>query len=63
MSESLRCALVDFLNLQGYALYPSARIDIIEEGCLDFYNPGADVQHVCLDMQDVFQFLLEYTVV
>jgi hypothetical protein len=64
MSESLRQALVEFLNLQGHAVYPTARITILEEGCLDFQNSKDDgVQHVCLDMHDLYQFLLEYSIV
>lgn len=63
MSEQLRQALVEFLNLQGYAVYPNASLAILEEGCLDFVNPGSSVQHTCPDMHELLQFLLEYTIV
>lgn len=67
MSESLRQALVDFLNQQGEAVYPTAAITL--EAAyggtqLAFLNTfDGDWVDTCPDPQDLAQFLLEYSIV
>lgn len=64
MNESLRQALVEFLNLQGYAVHPTASIDLDGLGCIDYLNGvGNSWEHACPDQHDLLQFLLEYTIV
>lgn len=67
MNESLRQALVEFLNLQGEAVYPAAGIllsstyDGLE---LSFRNvPNESWVDHYPHPQDLAQFLLEYTIV
>lgn len=66
MSESLRQAIVDFLNLQGEAVYPAAAIqfDTSSDLCIEWRNPGAKTwDWLYVNPQDLSEFLLEYTIV
>jgi hypothetical protein len=67
MSESLRQALVDFLNQHDEAVYPTAAIQFYLDGeglNIEFRNSvdGRWGGYV-VDPQDLAQFLLEYSIV
>ena len=66
MSEQLRQALVEFLNLQGEAVYPAAGVSLFsdEDGLNLVYSNSPDQRGYTLpEPQDLCQFLLEYTIV
>lgn len=67
MNESLRQALVEFLNLQGEAVYPTAEItlDNAYDGMrLSFLNGVGDSWvDTYPSPHDLAQFLLEYSIV
>lgn len=65
MSEQLRQALVDFLNLQGEAVYPTASISLFidDDGLNLLYcnEPGRGT-YTFPDLVELSQFLLEYSI-
>lgn len=67
VSESLRQALVDFLNQQGYAVHPTAGVEIDHsyDGLqISWINGVGDSwQDAYPSPQDLCQFLLEYSIV
>lgn len=67
MNESLRQALVEFLNLQGEAVYPTAGVAIYSDstyGLMVVYeNTPGDSVYFSPEPQDLAQFLLEYSII
>jgi len=67
MSEQLRQALIEFLNLQGEAVYPTDAVDIDNDPydglVLSYGRTGAVWMETHPNAQDLAQFLLEYTIV
>lgn len=68
MSESLRQALVEFLNLQGEAVYPTAAIELFAyadgEIEIEWRNDQAKPwMGSYFSLHDFAQFLLEYSIV
>jgi len=67
MSEQLRQALVEFLNLQGEVAYPNAGVTIYSDSLdgltIAWKNPSSAVQYYSPEAQELAQFLLEYTIV
>ena len=68
MTESLRAALIQFLNMRGEAPSPASVVDVQlcgEDGSLDIWFSDAHGRHEVMDLrdqgvEDLLQFMLEY---
>lgn len=65
VSEELRRAVVDFLNMNGDAVYPNASLslELDYEGPYFSWTDRQDRRRSYYVDHDLLQFLLEYTIV